>query len=231
MTSCCIVDYVNRSVGSMKPFLGHLTSPAQRCPTAAERLVLNQASRSWPENPFLSINHHVTCQHMKGIKLSKSIKCLASLTDSWGQVIGEVAAAVLMDEWALSHSGVPQKHHLEHTLRVMQCALEVFLESHIKQVNIWFVVKINELSIVCCVWTWQKLSSTVICIQDTAIQRVICSFDIVFYSKNTSTVVFSDWQVVWSSLSSAIESLFGLESVSELSESSGSSFGFSINCL
>ncbi len=75
------------------------------------------------------------------------------------------------------------------------------------------------------------MSSTVICIQDTAIQRVLNSYDIVFYSKNTSTVVFSDWQVVLSSLSSAIESLFGLESVSELSESSDSSFGFSINCL
>ncbi len=60
ITSSCIVDYVNQSIGSMKLFLGHLTSPALRCPTVEERLVLNQASRSWPENPFLSINHHMT---------------------------------------------------------------------------------------------------------------------------------------------------------------------------
>ncbi len=142
-----MVDYVNQSVGSMKCFLGHLTSPALRCPTVAERLVLNQASRSWPENPFLLINHHMICQHTKGVKLSKSAQCLASLTHSWGHVIGEVAAAVVMDERALSHRRVPQKHHLKHTLWVTLEEKEerkVFSESHIKQVNIWFAVKIND---------------------------------------------------------------------------------------
>lgn len=46
------------------------------------------------------------------------------LTDSSAHFIVEVSRAVVLDEGGLTHAGVTQEHHLEHSLRTDNVALK-----------------------------------------------------------------------------------------------------------